>query len=128
MVFSNPNRRASIQRVPCSHKSEYRRLYKSSVMNAGSALATVSVVGGSFPTLTRTWSRSLNAVVLMPANHCASASRSTSSSFRMIGIWCLGSSFPAVYYIVNFLVHRMCMQHRLHVYLATPHFDNTTRT
>src|SRR5438105_9761699 len=59
MVFSNPNRRASIQRVPCSHKSEYRRLYKSSVMNAGSAVATVSVVGASFPTLTRTWSRSM---------------------------------------------------------------------
>ncbi len=49
MVASKPKRRASIQRVPCSHKSENRRSYNSPVMNSASVEATVSVVGGSKP-------------------------------------------------------------------------------
>ena len=49
MVASRPKRRASIQRVPCSHKREYRRSYKSPAMNSASVEATVSVVGGSKP-------------------------------------------------------------------------------
>src|SRR5216684_3078823 len=37
-------RRASIQRVPCSHRSEKRRSYIKAVTNAASGLAAVTVV------------------------------------------------------------------------------------
>src|SRR5438445_11549211 len=42
MVASKPKRRASIQRVPCSHKSENRRSYKSPAMNSASEIGRAS--------------------------------------------------------------------------------------
>src|SRR5438046_8446142 len=59
IVDSNWKRRASIQRVPCSHRSEYRRSYKSPATNSASVEAIVRVVGGSRPEFWRTRLRSV---------------------------------------------------------------------
>src|SRR5438093_1676713 len=88
-----PKRRASIQRVPCSHSNEKRRSYIKAFTNTESRSPVVTGAAvARFPEFVRTLLRSAIAWALLPANHCASASSRISSSSLMIGIGWLASA------------------------------------